>query len=170
MIDLERFKLKEKYRKVFDELSDNDKIITAFKRNANLPLLSKIVIYYGLEDNELLKSKLAFEKYGQDAHCAYFYVQNVIKGRWELAEPTIAQDASWAYCYALDVIKGRWELAEPTIAQNAAYAYGYARDVIKGRFELAEPTIAQDASYAHSYARDVIKGRWELAELTIDNK
>ena len=131
MINLERFKLKEKYRKVLDELSDNDKTTTAFKRNANLPLLSKIVIYYGLEDNELLKSQLAFEKYAQDAYLAYCYARDLIKGRFELAEPTIAQDANLAYYYARDVIKGRFELAEPTIAQDASYAYYYVRDLIK---------------------------------------
>ena len=131
MINLERFYLKEKYRKVLDDLSDNDKVITAFKRNANTNLLSKIVIYYGLEDNELLKGKLAFEKYGQDAESAYSYARDVIKGRWELAEPTLAQDAGCAYLYAQDVIKGRFELAEPTIAQDAHYAYRYAINVIK---------------------------------------
>ena len=60
----------------------------------------------------------------------YFYIANVIKGRWPEAEAMIAAHPSAAYYYAKDVIKGRWPEAEPTIACDSKWAATYARRVL----------------------------------------
>ena len=73
---------------------------------------------------------------------AYTWLAQITPGcRNDDLEKIIATNAYWSYAYARDIIKGRWELAEPIIATSAYYAYTYARDVIKGRWELAEPKI-----------------------------
>ena len=46
--------------------------------------------------------------------------------------------------FAKDIIKGRWEEAEPVIMKDVWYAYLYAKDIIKGRWEEAEEYIKQD--------------------------
>ena len=71
--------------------------------------------------------------------------------------------ANAAYWYAEEVIKGRWPEAEGVIAQDAFSALRYASDIIKGRWPEAEAVIAQDANAALRYARDIIKGPWPEA-------
>jgi hypothetical protein len=61
------------------------------------------------------------------------YARNVIKGRWEQAEPIIATDPYWAYSYALNVLKGRFEFGEPIIAKNRTCALQYVRHVLKAK-------------------------------------
>ena len=56
-----------------------------------------------------------------------------------------------AALFARDVLKGRFELGEPTIAKDAKTSYYYARDVIKGRFILGEEAIAKDEYYQRKY-------------------
>ena len=65
--------------------------------------------------------------------------------------PNALSDAHAAYVYAHDVIKGRFPEGEPAIAQHAHAAYAYARDVLKGRFPEGEPVIAKDAEWAYAY-------------------
>ena len=129
MIDLSKYHLKQKYRKVLEHLSDDDKIRTAIE-NYDTKELRDIVIYYDLQDNPLLKT-LGFEKYGKDPEYAYRYAYYVIKGRWVEAEDTIKTDSCWAYYYARDIIKDRWFEAEDVIKTDPEYAYHYARDVIE---------------------------------------
>lgn len=43
------------------------------------------------------------------------------------------QKAFWAYWYAENVIKGRWEEGEPIIMKNLKWAFFYAENVIEGR-------------------------------------
>jgi hypothetical protein len=88
-----------------------------------------------------------------DPQWAYYYAYDVIKGRWELGEPTIATDTLWAYMYAVTIIKERWEQGEPVIATIPDYACYYAIYVIKGRFELGEPTIKQ-SNYWGRYCKE----------------
>ena len=95
---------------------------------------------------------------------AYWYANNVIKGRWVEFEPLILTDPHWTYMYACDVIKGRWVEAEPIILTDPYWAYLYARDVIQGRWAEAEPLILTEAEWTYVYARDVIQGRWAEAE------
>jgi len=58
--------------------------------------------------------------------------------------------------YARDIIRGRWEEAEPTLLKNPQQAYFYARYVIKGRFPEAEPAIVKNSELASKYAKDVM--------------
>ena len=45
-LDFSKYHLKDKYRKVLENLSDEDKIRTAFKKNASNNILSDICEYY----------------------------------------------------------------------------------------------------------------------------
>lgn len=92
------------------------------------------------------------------------YVMNVIRGRWEEAEPYIKKDPFVAFGYAHNVIRGRWKEAEPYIIEIASPAYYYASGVMKERWPEAEPIIMRDSYFAYNYAKYVIKERWIEAE------
>ena len=49
------------------------------------------------------------------------------------------------------ILKGRFELGEPSIAVDSFYSYYYARDVLKGRFELGETIITDDGFFKKQY-------------------
>jgi len=74
-------------------------------------------------------------------------------------ESVISKDVCYSYFYTRDVIKGRWELAEPIISKNVQFGFFYARHIIKGRWELGEAAISKNAYYSYIYAIKVIKGR-----------
>jgi len=38
-------------------------------------------------------------------------------------EQIISKDTYSSYCYAKEIIKGRWELAEPAISKDVKYSY-----------------------------------------------
>jgi len=89
---------------------------------------------------------------------AYYKAKKSGKRMPEL-ELTISKDAQYSYFYARDVIKGRWELAEPAISKDALYSYYYARNIIKGKFISGEAVISKNARYSYWYAINVIKGK-----------
>ena len=62
---------------------------------------------------------------------AYYYAVNVVRGRWEEAEPVIIKDPEWAYRYARDILRARWPEAEPHIKTNdyAKSSYEFDFDV-----------------------------------------
>ena len=153
-LDFSQYHLKDKYRKVLEHLSDEDKIKTSIK-NYSIEELDDICEYYNLRKHPLIK-KLGLEKYGKDPENAYKYSINVIKGRWIEAENYIKTDTHYAYYYARDVIKGRWIEAEEYIKKDLCYAYHYAYYVIKGRWQEAEPYIKKDPENAYLYAKNVI--------------
>ena len=105
MIDLSKYHLKQKYRKVLEHLSDDDKIRIAIE-NYDIAEIKDIVIYYDLQDNPLLRT-LGLEKYGKDPRWAYWYALEVIKGRWPEAEEYIKKDPEIASYYAEHVMKDR---------------------------------------------------------------
>ena len=166
IINLDKYKLKQKYRKVLDNLSDDDKIKKCFSENYSIQEIGNVVTWYELEDNALLKT-LGLEKFGKNPEHAYCYAIDVIKGRWKEAEEFIKQNPEFAYIYAKDLIKGRWIEAEEFIKQDPENAYCYAFCVIKGRWKEAEETIKKDPKWAYSYAYYVIKGRWIEVEEVI---
>ena len=55
--------------------------------------------------------------------------------------------------YARDVIKGRFELGEPSIATKAEYSFLYALWVLNGRFELGENSISSANNYKLNYEK-----------------
>ena len=128
-LDFSKYHLKDKYRKVLEHLSDEDKIKTSIE-NYSIGELDDICEYYNLRKHPLIK-KLGLEKYGKDPESAYYYTGYMIKGRWPEAEDVIKKDTCYAYLYALNVIKGRWPEAEEYIKKDPYYAYGYAYEVIK---------------------------------------
>lgn len=142
------------------------------------------------------------EKYGekvvrnaaaQNINTAFWYANNIIKGRFyeaeefmifgdyhcimnyiesfgginEKVEIFLSNDASNACRYAENVLKGRFELGESAIASDDYWSLRYAFYVLKGRFELGEPVIANNRRRAFEYAKDVLKGRFELGEPAI---
>jgi hypothetical protein len=66
-------------------------------------------------------------------------------------------DPEWAYFYAEDVIKGRFVQGEPIIATDPYWAYYYAHDIVEDRFELGEPVIATSTYWAYMYVRVMLK-------------
>ena len=157
MIDLSKYELKEKYREVLDDLSDDDKIRIAIE-NYDIAELKDIVIYYDLQENPLLRT-IALEKYGKDPESAFYYAHYVIQGRWLEAEEVIKTDPEYACAYAQYVIKGRWHEAEDIIKTDSEWALEYVRDVIKGRWLEAEEYIKKDPEIASYYAEHVMKDR-----------
>jgi hypothetical protein len=99
----------------------------------------------------------------KDLDQSLIYARDIIKGRFELAEPLFATSPYHSLQYASNILD-RFELGEPIIATNPRYAFLYAHMVLGERFTLGESIIATDLGYAFKYSRDVIKGRFYLAE------
>ncbi len=164
-LDFSQYHLKDKYRKVLEHLSDEDKIRTSIKKYS-IEELSDICEYYNLRQHPLVKT-LGLEKYGKDPeyayHYAYEYARFVIEGRWPEVEDIIKTNPESAYYYAKDVIKGRWPEAEDIIKTDSRSAYWYARDVIVGRWIEAEEYIKTDPEWTYYYAINVIgdENFWE---------
>ena len=156
-LDFSEYHLKPKYRKVLENLSDEDKIRTSIE-NYSIEELDDICEYYNLRQHPLIKT-LGLEKYEKSPYSAYEYARDVIKGRWKEAEDIIKTDPRSAYYYAIDVIEGRWKEAEPFIKTDLRCAFYYAVYVIKGRWIEAEPFIKTDPDWAYRYAIDVIGDR-----------
>jgi hypothetical protein len=57
----------------------------------------------------------------------WYYIENVINGRWPEAEPYIMKDSQYVYQYARDIIKGRWIEAEDIILKSD-YAKVYMKE------------------------------------------
>lgn len=192
-----QFNLKEKYRKVLDNLSDEDKIRTTFNKTSNINSICDIITYYELQNNPLHK-ELAIEKFKDDPHKLIVYINKIVKCRWPEAETCIRKHTSdisvlhdclhyaigikerwpeieddikkhpgFAVIYAKNSVKGRWPEAELYIKECPRSAYEYARDVIHGRWPEAEEYIIKDPEYACFYARSIFQGRWPEAEKNI---
>lgn len=95
----------------------------------------------------------------QDAEISVRTAENIMKGRFELAEPIIAKSPINSFYYAKNIIKGRWEMGEKAIASDTLSAFDYAKQVLHGRFILGENAIAQDEHYSYRYATEIIKGK-----------
>lgn len=95
----------------------------------------------------------------KNAQIAVEAAQNIIKGRFELAEPAISECPMQSYFYAKDILKRRFELGEPAIAKDPKFSFDYAVNIIRGRFELGEEAIAQDENFAFRYATEVVRGK-----------
>lgn len=78
---------------------------------------------------------------------AYYYVKDVVCGRWPMGEEAISKSYTHSFLYAREIIRGRFELGEAAIARNGCYSYLYAIHIIKGRFELGEDAIYGTTSY-----------------------
>jgi hypothetical protein len=102
----------------------------------------------------------------KDPECGYKYARDILKGRWEEAEPVIVKDSWSASQYAEDILSkdpkwtsikghenGRWPEAEPYIMKDPGSSYNYAKDVIKGRWREAEPAIMKYSWYWNDYTR-----------------
>jgi hypothetical protein len=146
---LQKYKLKASIRKKFDKLSDEDKVLFIIE-NYDIKNIAKIVTYYGLENQPLLRT-LSLEKFAINPRDAYFCAFFLIKGRWFEAEDTIKASAEYACHYAHYVIKGRWFEAEDTIKTHIHYAYQYACHVIKGRWIEAEHIFRTSEELWKSY-------------------
>jgi len=99
-----------------------------------------------------------------DPFFSFLYAKNILRGRFEQGEATIAGHSSWAYQYCHCVIKGRWPQIEATLAKCPTQVCLYAGNVIRGRFIEGEKTIMQLPCYAVDYAIRHMKSRWLEAE------
>ena len=70
----------------------------------------------------------------------------------------IALDAHYAYLYALNYLKGPFPLAEASIATDVQYSYLYALNILKGPFPLGEPTLKCSDVWYEDYEENVLKG------------
>ena len=89
----------------------------------------------------------------KEPRLTYYYAQDVIKGRWQEAEPYIMKDPYYAYMYANYIIQYRWREAEQYIMKDPYYAYLYAYYVINNRWPEAEKYIREDEGCWQSYYR-----------------
>lgn len=160
-----KFHLKNKYRKVLENLSDEDKIKTLFKKTSDVEIINKVLIYYELKNHPLHK-KLALEKLNKikNVEFAYLYAKVVIGGRWPEAEPFFIQENEYCYLYAFYILKSRWPEAEQYLKEDYLFAFLYARDVIQGRWPEAENAIKNDEYYAYRYSLEILNRRWHEAE------
>ena len=105
---------------------------------------------------EILKEIKSVEEFYENSHApfwAYWYAREVIGGRFELGEETIAKSSLYSYLYARNVLKGRFELGEAAIALNAAQSFFYAKDVLHSRFPLGEKSISKEKKISESYQK-----------------
>lgn len=97
------------------------------------------------------------------------YANEVVEGRWEKAEKTIAKDIYYSYHYARDILKSRFKLAEKLISQDPEYSYKYARNILKKRWVLGEDSISKNSCFSYEYAKNVLKKRFTKGEESISN-
>ena len=81
-------------------------------------------------------------------HCAKH-----IKQRCDDLEKIIATDACLSYQYAESVLRGKFELGEPSIAIDSLLSYMYSVFVIRNRFELGEKAINSNSYFSQLYER-----------------
>ena len=81
-------------------------------------------------------------------HCAKH-----IKQRCDDLEKIIATDACLSYQYAESVLRGKFELGEPSIATDSLLSYMYSVFVIRNRFELGEKAINSNSYFSQLYER-----------------
>jgi hypothetical protein len=72
-----------------------------------------------------------------------------------------------AYEYADQIIGGRFELAEAVISKDPQIAFDYANNIIKQRFELGEEAISKDGYWSLKYAEYVLESRFSKGEKAI---
>ena len=129
---------------------------------------SELLQYFRTEHPVLKKLFAKSEKeIAQDPKKAYYYADEVIRGRFPEGEEAIKQSSQYAFMYARDFIKGRWPEAEEAIKRRSKYALYYAQYVIGGRWPEGEEAIKQDLKKAYYYADDVIEGRFPEGEEAI---
>jgi len=98
-----------------------------------------------------IKIKQRLDRIKMDPKRALKAANNLIKGRWQKAEPYIMKDASAATDYATFVIKGAWKEAEPYIMKDANYAVLYAINVLHHRWLEGEPLIKKNSGAWKNY-------------------
>ena len=91
-----------------------------------------------------------------DGFYAYYYAENIIKGRWIEAEAAISKTICPSYKYAKNILKRRFIEAESTLCKDGYYAYNYAVDIIKDRWVEAEDVIKEEKCHARPYVREVL--------------
>lgn len=142
-----------------------------YGKSAQLAYMEKIAFAYhksGVPFSIWPKGSKPYKKLIKDPKAAYVYAKDIIKGRFEEAEPYIAKDAESAFYYTRLVLNPlgieRWPEAEKYIIKEPAWATSYAACVLGRRWLEAEPRIMKDASIIPRYVEDVIGGRWPEAE------
>jgi hypothetical protein len=159
------YHLKSKYREVLDNLSDEDKIKTVFKKTSSAYIINNVLTYYELKDHSLVKEEANKKiKKIKMVEFAYLCAKDIIESRWPEAEIYFKGEAEYSYLYARDVIKNRWPEAEHYIAKDYLFSVLYAKNVIEGRWPEIESRIKKDSYSAYIYARYVLKERWPEAE------
>lgn len=148
---------------------DAEKNISNLKVDEELPLdlfieSPEMALRYALDLGRRVPELEAI--LSSNAYTAFYYAENVVKGKWVAGEAIIATFAPYAYGYAF-LLNDKFELGEAVIAKDAYYAYCYAKNILKDRFRIAEATIANSSEWAFYYAKDIIKGRWEDGERAI---
>ena len=118
---------------------------------------------YGYLQSNLNKNhptyKKCLETISKNAKVSLSTAENIIEGRFELAEPEISKQHYYAVMYARSILKGRFELGEEAISKSPESSFDYARHVLRGRFELGENAIAQNENLAYRYATEIILGQ-----------
>lgn len=140
-------------------------------RSAQLAYMEKIAFAYrksGIPFSIWPKGSKPYKKLIKDPKAACAYAKDIIKGRFEEAEPYIAKDAESAFLYTRLVLNPlgieRWPEAEKYIMKEPTWATSYAARVLDRRWPEAEPYIMKDARWIPYYVERVIGGRWPEAE------
>lgn len=109
---------------------------------------------------ELIGDSYVDENFMYDAKAASWYSINVMKRRWEAAEPYILKGAKPAAEYAKEFFPGRrWEDAEPIIATGRSAAISYIKHNLDMRWREVEPLIL---SYEAYLADGMNASRWGI--------
>lgn len=124
--------LKSKYKSLHSEL-------WAFIRNTNLDFPKNHL--------KLLRKYCIFSP------LTAFKCANYIKERCIDLEKIIATDANLSYQYAECILRGKFELGEPSIATDSLLSYMYSVFVIRNRFELGEKAINSNSHFSQLYER-----------------
>ena len=86
-----------------------------------------------------------------NAKSAYEYIIKKNQGRQEEIESYLVEDPEYAYKYAKNILKGRWEQAEPYI-RDSLYADLYEKNVLHGDWPEIKPETDTIANFKN---RDV---------------
>lgn len=117
-------------------------------------LHSELWVFIRLNNLDFPKKHLELlRKYCTFSPLTAFKCANYIKERCIDLEKIIATDARSSYQYAESVLRGKFELGEPSIATDSLLSYMYSVFVIRNRFELGEKAINSNLFFSQLYER-----------------
>jgi hypothetical protein len=105
-------------------------------RRLDVPPPLPVMVWSPEAENKIIE---ASKKIGKEGFCLEYAIAS--KQRFIAGEKFISKNAHTAFIYAREVIKGPWLEGEEAIAKDAYYSLKYSTEIIKKRFIRGEKIL-----------------------------